>query len=322
MDITFHYPPELMNLLVDTIPRLNRSKRDVFLFCQGAGISKTLMQPVLHEWERDPSGVNKFDIVRQILTNLNQKGEGALRERREVLRRVVEFDDFSTCWPTDELKAKGLVAEIRRVVNVKDSFTRMSQERTNERQERMAAKEAEAQGLAKRQSQVDGIKRDLFALVAETDRHKRGKALEGVLNRLFDAHGILVREAFTLRGDEGQGIVEQIDGVVELDGHVYFVEMKWWADPVGIPQISEHMMRVFLRAEARAIIISASGFTAPAVTSCKEALSQKVVALCSLEEIVLLLERRLDLVRFLKLKVYAATTHKDPFFDPIAAGEL
>ncbi len=30
--ITFHYPPELFNLLVDTIPRLNRGKKDLFLF--------------------------------------------------------------------------------------------------------------------------------------------------------------------------------------------------------------------------------------------------------------------------------------------------
>jgi hypothetical protein len=28
-DITFHYPPELFNRLVDAIPMLNKSKRDV-----------------------------------------------------------------------------------------------------------------------------------------------------------------------------------------------------------------------------------------------------------------------------------------------------
>ena len=37
-DITFHYPPDLFNLLVDTIPLLNRSKRDVLLFFRGAGV--------------------------------------------------------------------------------------------------------------------------------------------------------------------------------------------------------------------------------------------------------------------------------------------
>jgi len=31
-DITFHYPPELFNLLVDVVPLLNRSKQDVLVF--------------------------------------------------------------------------------------------------------------------------------------------------------------------------------------------------------------------------------------------------------------------------------------------------
>ena len=39
-------------------------------------------------------------------------------------------------------------------------------------------------------------------------------------------------------------------------------------------------------AEARALIISASDFTAPAVHTCREFLQHKLVALCHLEEIV------------------------------------
>ncbi len=57
----------------------------------------------------------------------------------------------------------------------------------------------------------------LSALFGESNSQKRGKSLEGVLNRLFEASGILVREAFTLTGAQGEGIVEQIDGVVEID---------------------------------------------------------------------------------------------------------
>ncbi len=32
IDITFHYPPELMSLLIDTIPLLNKSKKMYFFF--------------------------------------------------------------------------------------------------------------------------------------------------------------------------------------------------------------------------------------------------------------------------------------------------
>jgi hypothetical protein len=51
-DITFHYPPELFNLLVDTIPVLNRSKKDVLLFFRGAGVSGDLVD------ETSPNGSN------------------------------------------------------------------------------------------------------------------------------------------------------------------------------------------------------------------------------------------------------------------------
>ena len=133
MDITYHYPPELFQLLVDAIPRLCKSKKDLMLFFRGSGIERTYLYEIEATLRINRSSINKYDITRQVLQKLNERGEPALRERRELLKRVVEFEDFSTCWPNDELKAKGLVAEIRRVVNVKDSFTRMKHERETER---------------------------------------------------------------------------------------------------------------------------------------------------------------------------------------------
>lgn len=315
IDITFHYPPELMNLLIDTIPLLNRAKKDVFLFFQGAGLSGALMTQSHDRWRRDANSISKYEIVRQVLAELNARGEPCLRERREVLKRVVEFENYSSCWPADQLKAKGLVAEIRSVVNVKDSFTRMANERDTERQQRMVSIEAAHRSVRQKDSQIARLKDELFGLFSETNRQKRGKALEGVLNRLFETYGILIREAFALKGDDGEGIIEQIDGVIELDGHLYFVEMKWWDTPLGVPEISQHMMRVMFRAESRAIILSASDFTTPAVSTCKKALQQKVVVLCTLKEVVMLLERRGNLVEFIKRKVHAAQIDEAPFVE-------
>jgi len=73
-----------------------------------------------------------------VLTRLNDKAETTLRERREIIKRITEFENFSSCWDADRLKAKGLVSQIRQVVNVKDSFTRMDQERDAERKQRQA----------------------------------------------------------------------------------------------------------------------------------------------------------------------------------------
>src|SRR5689334_15097892 len=123
MDISFHYPPELFSLLVDCIPLLCRSKRDVILFFKGAGVLPPVTNDLVRRINQDRDSISKYEITRKVLERLNEKGERTLRERREVLKRVVEWEDFSTCWPNDRLKAQGLVAEIRRVVNVKDSFT-------------------------------------------------------------------------------------------------------------------------------------------------------------------------------------------------------
>jgi len=198
----------------------------------------------------------------------------------------------------------------------------MKQERDAERRKQMTARDAEIKALNERKETLSAIKNELFALFSESNPQKRGKALEGVLNRLFEAHGILVREAFTLCGDGSEGIVEQIDGVIELDGQHYLVEMKWWDKPLGKGEVAQHLVTVYHRGQSRGILVSASGFTEPAITVCKEGLQQSVFALCKLEEIVSLLEHGFDLRQMLKSKVDAAITHKNPMHDPIAAGEV
>ena len=102
-EISHHYPPEILNLLVDAIPLLCRSKRDVLVFFKGAGVASTITADFSQKVETDKDSVNKYEIVREILIRLNDKGDATLRERREVLKRVVEFEDFSTCWPNDQL---------------------------------------------------------------------------------------------------------------------------------------------------------------------------------------------------------------------------
>lgn len=317
--IIYHYPPELLQLLLDTIPLLSRSKKDVLIFFRGAGVQHSLAEDLWDRVETDRKNINKYEMVRTVLSRLNDRGESTLRERREVLKRVVEFEDFSTCWPGDQLKAKGLVAEIRRVVNVKDSFTRMKHEREAEIQKRQQEHLAKAKAKEKKKVEISSIKNDLFRLfgLPESESKKRGKSLEGILNRLFKAYNILIREAFKVV-EEGHGVIAQIDGVIEINGYPYLVEMKWWNKPIGKAEVSPHLVNIFNRGHAGGIFISASGYTDPAVVVCKEALSQKMVILCELEEIVFLLENDDDLENMLKEKINVAVNDKNPLHKIVA----
>ena len=313
LDITYHYPPELFQLLVDAIPRLCRSKRDVLIFFWGAGIGGSTISDLDKQLRSDPSSINKCDMVRRVLTRLNEAGDATLRVRRELLKRVVEFEDFSTCWPEDRLGAQGLVSEIRRVINVKDSFTRMRQEREEEVRKNREQNRREAAALKQKRENLDAVRKDFNRLFAINDAHERGRLLEGVLNRLFEISDILVRESFARVSDLGHGVIEQIDGVVELDGHIYLVEMKWLKEPVGVADVSHHLVRVFNRSASRGIFVSYSDYTTPAIDVCKESLSKAVVVLSTLHEFVALLECDRSLEDFLKAKIRGSIIDKQPY---------
>lgn len=313
MNNVHHFPPDLFNLLVDTIPLLFRSKKDVLIFFTGSGVDRALISDLINQVNYNPSSINKYEIVRTALTRLNEKGESCLRERRELLKRVVEFESFDSCWENNRIKAKGYVAEIQRIVGIKDSFTRMKIEKEKEEKERRKAYLQEIEKKKKFKATVESIRLELSHLFHVTNPQKRGKSLESLLNRLFKAYNILVREDFTLTGNENEGIVEQVDGVIEIDNNLYLVEMKWWKEPVGVPEVSQHLVRLFSRSQSRAIFISASGYTTPAIHTCREALSQKVIVLCHLHEIINVLENEGDLITLLREKINASIIDKNPY---------
>lgn len=310
----YHYPPELFSLLVDTIPLLCRSKNDVLVFFRGAGTPETILTPLGSQLRTDPKSVNKYHIARTVIEALNARGDSTLAPRREVIKRVVEFEDFSSCWPEEQLKAKGAVSEVRKIVNIKDSFTRMKQERDKEKAQVQTALQAERATEQMRKKQIVELKEQLFSLFTLDEQpHVRGKLLETVLNGLFRAYGVLVHEDFKRRDLDSSTVLEQIDGVIVLDGAIHLVEMKWLKDPVGIADFSPHLVRLFSRASASGIFISNSEFTEPVLKECANALNQRTMFLCSLQEIVMLLQNEADLLSFLRKKSQAAVISKQPF---------
>ena len=176
-----------------------------------------------------------------MLTRLNERGDNGLRARREVIKRVVEFEDFGTTWDNDRMHAEGHVASIRERVNVQDSFTRMAKEREREAM-RHRDEHDRRQREVRAHGEAIGKARDaLFALFGEKNRQRRGKLAEGALNEVFAAFGIAVRESFELKGDPGEGVVEQIDGVIEIEGTIHLAEMKWLTANAGTGTVAQHL---------------------------------------------------------------------------------
>ena len=319
----YHFPPELMDLLIDTIPLLCRSKVDVLTFFRGCGVPDRYSADLRLRVQTDRESINKYEITRTILTRINESGDQTLAQRREVIKRVTEYEDFSTCWPENQLKAQGLVARVRAVVNVKDSFTRLSQERENDRRERQRQQEAQAEAKRRRREERESLRRRLIGLGAMTNPRRRGLAFEGVLNEVFKLDGLSVREAFTLSNESGL-IGEQIDGLIVMDGDPILVEAKWHADPLGVNDVSHHLIRVYGRPPGvHGLIVSASQFSTPAIEECTRALTARVLMLAEVNELVMLLEDPTASVRsWLGAKLLAARVDRQVLFRVTGAAML
>ena len=206
-----------------------------------------------------------------------------------------------------------MVSEIRHIVNVKDSFSRINQEREKEREDKAFKEKKRREQEINKKNERSQIKQEFYELFKLDDKpHDRGKLLEKVLNRLFSSYDILIKEDFKRKVDD-IGVVEQIDGVISFDGHIYLVEMKWLSSSIGVADVSQHLVRLYGRPEARGIFISYSPYADTVITECQRVLSQKLIVLCILEEIVYLLEKESDLKEFLRRKVNSVILDQKPF---------
>ncbi len=315
---TFHYPPELFELLIQTIPLLCKGKKDVILFFRGAGVTDSLYVDLANKIEVDKNSISKYEITRTLLTRLNEHTDLYLSQRRELLKRISEFETFTNCWPKDQFSAKGYVAEVRKVIQTKDAFTRMEQEREKELAKHRAAQLKKANEIKIYREKLDNIKNQFYSLFQIKNAQERGKKLETVLNSLFEVNGILIRDAFTLTGDTNEGIIEQIDGVVEIDNQIYLVEMKWLNKPVSNQDVHQHLGRVFSRPRPNGIFISASGFTDSAIIAAKEGIIRNAIfILMDFEEFINILENELNIVLYVRDKILKALIEKDPYHKPI-----
>ncbi|MFZ5980634.1 MAG: hypothetical protein ACOYVF_08360 [Candidatus Zixiibacteriota bacterium] len=76
--IIYHYPPDLFQQLINTIPLLMRSKKDLILFFRGAGVEDKYLADLQQKVNLDKDSINKYEIARTVLKRINEKGESTL----------------------------------------------------------------------------------------------------------------------------------------------------------------------------------------------------------------------------------------------------
>ena len=97
MSDPFHYPSELLEILVDTIPRLVKSKDAVLTFFSSAGVQEQHLAEPRRRLRTSRAGTSKFTIARTILQRLNEAGDSAGGGRGEHRQRSGDIPELESC---------------------------------------------------------------------------------------------------------------------------------------------------------------------------------------------------------------------------------
>ena len=109
---SYHFRPDVFTAVVDAIALIRNSKRDVVTFFRSAGLE----HPQLHEYEQqikvDRDTLRKTEMAHTLLRIANEiPTDAGLKIRREILKAVVDFNNFEAVFPDKALAAKDAVDE-------------------------------------------------------------------------------------------------------------------------------------------------------------------------------------------------------------------
>ncbi len=268
---------------------------------------------------RDRTSVKKPVMIRTILQRMNDAGDApeCIRMRRELVRRIVEWKNYSTCQPNCEDVARGGVAAVAEIVGKYDFLTEIRQERDRWQNERIQKEHAKRETDARRRAEWERIKNDFMSCFGISDRSLRGRTFETVMNRLFLHARLAATPPFTIYGESGKPL-EQIDGSIELDGYVYVVEIKWWEGSVEQKELSAFAGKVFMRSgsQVRGLFISASSYTEGAITVAKEAYAKdRAILLLTLRELFDVISGDGDVAELLRRRIRMLADRKQVIAD-------
>jgi len=304
LDRSYHYPPDVLELLVDTIPRLIKSKAGLLEFFEQAGTPEELIAEWRTKLHKDRMSVSKYHLARGLLRGLNALGDEARPVRHQVLSRLARYADFSAGWEDDRGRAEELVSRIRELAGVTDADTwQASCQEALTRQVTRETYHARLKHTEDRRQALEALKRDLYQAFRVSDPSERRAILGSVLPRLFTCHDIRTRQATAAPPVDDAAVL------IEFDEGFFLVELRWSDRPLDFKQLAPHLVTLYGCPDLRGLLISSSGFTDHAVRDLSSIQPQRMV-LCQLQEIVLLLEQGHDLKKLLRAKLRAAETEQ------------
>lgn len=279
--------PLALQALQDALTHVYWYKQDLKRFLVAGLGGTTLVNRV--NWDNP-----KRQIVTDIMEILCSDQEKYLGELRFLMKEVSEFRDFNHLERLEDGKHKA--AEARQAVRKLYELVQAHDKVVAEQKEVAERRREEAAKLDTRKAVIQGLeelKKRYIALVVETNKQKRGFALEKVMYDLFRLFDLDPKASFRITG-------EQIDGAFTLQGLDYLFEAKW-AGMVAAKEMDAFASKVQRKLDnTLGLMLSVDGFQAEGVEAHSK--QRPVLLLMSGADLMAVFESRIDFVDLLVRK--------------------
>jgi hypothetical protein len=250
---------------------------------------------------------SKFIMVREILAELDKRGEAGVRVQHQLARELAAMRTVAD--PDNREAGLAALADLRAVAKQEGILEDDDPETTRRNERKLAAEEAQQVATARARGLAELNATYMALATRDNEAQERGYDLESLLAALFKLHDIHFTPPFR------KGTVEQTDGFFKFDGFEYLIEARWRKKPPDIGELRAFSGKVKGKIEStRGLFVSVAGFRAEVL---QEAAGLLNLVLIDGQDLALILEGRISLREALRIKLDRAAQQGILFY-PLA----
>ncbi len=285
---------EIKNQIVQVFGTAFHYKDPMESFLRSAGVG-----PELSGRHKDKP---KFVWARNLLSDLEIVENGYDIQRRILteLCKLRKLPDNDVPNPDAGLNSLRI---LKQMAVEHDLFVEEEKKKTKNRNQEA---EERARIVRDRATRLEELRNTFSSAMTNPNRQEAGYTLEDILQKLFPLFEIDFRKSYRTP-------TQQIDGFFRLEGFHYLVEAKWRSDQPNEQEIAGFRQKVLTKLDAtRGVYVSINGFRPEVVNQFKS--DRFSILFMDGEDLIHVLEGRVDLRELLEKKIEKAAQEGDVFF--------
>lgn len=285
------FPADLRNTIKDCLCNLFFRKKDLLSYFKSLNCTSNDLRGASND-------LTKSDNVDIVLNNLEEREDGGLLQKRNLIDSLMNWSDYGSYWfkkgSLDPIQAKQSIENLKKILGKKTE--------QEEKLEEIKKREEQVKANEKKRIKLEELN-NVFKKLCGMEEHsqKRGYELENLLVELFQYFEIEVEGPFKLNG-------EQIDGSFNFEGNNFIFEAKWQDSLSANNDLYTFAYKIESNTlYPRGFFLSINGFSTDAVERITHNKKPQLILLDA-SDLIVVLDGRISLKDLLKRKVKFAQT--------------